>query len=127
MLHGATLKIFPNWTPQEEFVDFSWNDAELAGSSDAGGDWAGQLALLAGTGSTLGKWNWGNVTDPDRILTLMVENVGTPPHLFFLADLFSFSLPLTTGMTGTGKLKHTPPGVGPGANLSFTWKAFVTS
>jgi hypothetical protein len=123
MLHGATLKIFPSWAPLETPVDISWTDEQLTETLPEG-DWSGQLALLGQTGSTDGRWLWESA-DRELILTVLLPN-GT--H-FFMAHLFDFSFPLTTGMTGTGKLTDTvtPPGVVPGTILSFTWEAIVSS
>ena len=114
MLHGASIKISPQWIPESTIVDFQWDDDD-----PSTGKWWGDLALLGGTGSNEGEWEW----DPDtQELELWVPVPGSARRL--IAVLKPFTVPATTGMTGDGSLAPTlnVPATGP---LEFTWETFA--
>jgi hypothetical protein len=118
MLHGASVKIFPSWVEETTTIDVEWDDSSLSDNPPVG-RWAGDLALLAGTGSRDGEWEWdANL----QLLLLWVPVPGSARRL--IAGLDNFSFPPFTGMTGNGKLQ---PGLAPTPSpLTFDWESFFS-
>lgn len=116
MLHGASLKITPSWVSVTTIIDIQWDDDTLSADPPTG-KWWGDLALLAGTGSNEGEWQW-DFTAPS--LELWVPVPGGARRL--IAVLNQLNFPITTGMTGDGELAA---GLTPTSEaVEFTWEGF---
>ncbi|MEU4167926.1 hypothetical protein AB0F46_13680 [Streptomyces sp. NPDC026665] len=113
--HGGHVVIFPSWVPQKTVVDIMWDDAELSDPRPRD-RWDGELALLAGTFSTQGEWEW--VADT-RTLGLWVPVPGGEGHRRLVATLDQFAFP-PNGRSGTGQVV---PGIAPVAgSLDLAWQ-----
>lgn len=119
MIHGASVKIIPSWVPQTTTIDIRWDDAALSGPAPKD-NWWGDLALLGGTFSKEGEWEWHAAA---KELELWVPVPVVPGFRRLIATLRQFTFPVTTGMTGDGKLQ---PGLAPvTGDLILTWEAFA--
>lgn len=116
---GANIRISPSWLPGAvTIVDISWNSAVVAFAPNPTGPWSGDLALLGGTGSLDGNWDWDRT---QLKLELWVPLPGTnPPVGRLIAVLDDFDLPAFNGTTGTGALN---PNLAPVSGvLDFDWE-----
>jgi hypothetical protein len=114
MQQGASIRISPSWIAIVTIVDMSWETNDLVLPVPQG-PWAGELALLAGTGATSGEWDWHKDLSE---LELWVPH-GDPPHRHLVATLSGFTLPALNGAAGTGNIQ---PGIAPVAGvLAFDW------
>ncbi len=120
MLHGASIRVSPNWTPGiTTTIDFEWDDTTLSDSRPTG-RWFGDLALLGGTGSNEGEWEWDPMTQELELWVRLPGNLGARR---LIAVLKPFPIPVTTGTTGTGKLS---PGLAPTIEApEFGWETFA--
>ncbi|MFF7203099.1 MULTISPECIES: hypothetical protein [unclassified Streptomyces] len=113
--HGGHVVIFPSWVPQKTIIDIMWDDAKLS-TPRPRDRWDGELALLAGTFSTRGEWEWDAA---GQKLGLWVPVPGGDGHRRLVATLDQFTFP-PRGMTGTGNLM---PGLAPVAgDLTMAWQ-----
>jgi hypothetical protein len=123
MQHGATLKLSPGWVSQTTNIDIQWDDAALSNALPTG-KWWGELALLGGAGANEGEWEW----DPVYKMLGLTVMVRVSPSLIsrhLLAILEPFTFPITTGMTGNGRVVFL---VAPTTQtLTFTWEAVASS
>lgn len=121
MLHGGSAKIFPSWVPQSTVIDIRWDDTKLSGARPKD-KWWGDLALLAGTFTNEGEWEWDAAA---KELELWVPNPADPSVRRFVAVLHQFTFPMAVGATGSGELV---PGIAPVlGSLALTWEGFPTS
>jgi hypothetical protein len=119
MLQGASLKISPTWVKETTIIDIQW-DTDSLGNYTPTGLWWGELALLAGTGQQNGEWEW---MPASLELELWVPVPGNVAHRRLIATLFDFAFPVTTGMSGEGKLQ---PGLVPTTQApTFGWEGFA--
>src|SRR3974390_1953478 len=95
-LQGATLVLTPNWIIDTIFVDIQWDPTDLSNPVPQG-PWGGRLALLAGTGSSDGPWDWDKTA---RRLLLWVPVSQTPLYRRLTGVLDQFTLPPANGAKG---------------------------
>jgi hypothetical protein len=100
MIQGGSIRISPSWAPIVTIIDIRWDTDDFLSAAPKG-DWWGDLALLAGTGTNEGEWEWDA---PSLKLRLWVPNPAEPGFRRLIATLDQFAFPIITGMTGTGKL-----------------------
>jgi len=117
MLQGASIRITPSWLPVTTIIDIQWDTNNLVNPVPVG-PWAGDFALLAGTGATTGEWEWQKAT-LELLLWVPRPNVAAAPRKL-IAGLQQFVLPAANGMTGTGTLQ---PGLVPAIQPPpFDWE-----
>jgi len=101
MIQGGSIRISPSWTQIVTVIDINWDTNDLLLLAPVG-PWWGDLALLAGTGSNQGEWEWDVPVARLRLWVPIPNSV--PGFRTLIATLNQFSFPVVTGMTGTGKL-----------------------
>lgn len=121
ILQGATLVLTPNWIIDTIFVDIQWDPTALSNPVPQG-PWGGRLALLAGTGSYDGQWDWDK---PARKLLMWVPVSQTPLYRRLTGVLDQFTFPPANGAKGTGRPGPLffPPTTQP---LGFDWEVRLT-
>ncbi len=120
MRRGGQIDIIPSWTPQTAQIEIEWEDSGISGPQPTD-KWFGTMAFIGGAISQEGVWEW----DPAaKTLRLWVLVPGGEGHRHLIATLQQFTLPLTSGMTGTGTLAPTL-GLPVLGELTLSWRGHV--